>query len=160
MKRIFFGLCASLLLATPVLSHAFQPDDIIGYWRTIDDETGFAKAIVQIKKAKDGTYIGTIVETIPRPDYTPIEFCQNCPAPFTNKRLMEIPLVWNLKIDPRRTLSYTNGYLLDLTSGKLYAIDVRLSADDRRLMIRAKVIGVGFLNRIQMWMREPNYKPK
>ncbi|MFA9204812.1 MAG: DUF2147 domain-containing protein, partial [Flavobacteriales bacterium] len=66
----------------------------------------------------------------------------------------------NLKIDPRRTLAYTKGYLLDPTSGKLYATDVRLSADDRRLMIRAKVIGAGFLNRIQMWMREPNYKPK
>ena len=160
MKHIFFGVCVSLCLATPVLSQAFEPDDIMGYWRTIDDETGFAKAIVQVRKASDGTYVGTIVETIPRPDYTPIERCQSCPAPFTNKKITEIPLVWNLKIDPRKPLGYTNGYLLDPTSGKLYATDLRLSADDRRLMIRAKVIGAGFLNRMQTWMREPNYKPK
>ena len=159
MKRIWFGLIVSLTLGAS-LAHAAQPDDILGYWRTIDDETGFAKAIVHIQKAKDGTYLGTVAETVERPDYTPAEFCQDCPAPFINRRIVDMPLIWNMKVDPRKELSYTGGYAIDPLSGKIYAGDIRLSQDGRRLSMRGKVIGAGFLNRTQTWLRENNYKPK
>ena len=160
MKNFFFGSVVLLSLVFSSAAQAVDPDSIVGYWRTIDDETGFAKAVVQIQKSKDGKYIGAIVETIPRPDYTPVSICQKCPAPFTNKNVMDIPLVWNLKVDPNKESSYTNGYVIDPLSGKIYAVDLQISPNGRRILLRGKVIGAGFLNRTQTWLREINYKPK
>ena len=155
-QQIVVALC---LAVSATVGHAAS-DDILGYWRTIDDATGFAKAIVHIQKAKDGTYLGTIAETVERPDYKPAEFCRDCPAPFTNRRIIDMPLVWNIKADPNKDLHYVNGYAIDPLSGKIYAGDFRLSTDGRRLSMRGKVIGAGFLNRTQTWMRETGYKPK
>lgn len=153
-------LFAAYLSLSAVTSYAANPDDILGYWRTIDDETGFAKAIVHIQKAKDGTYLGTVVESIARPDYKPAEFCRDCPAPFTNRRIIDMPLVWNIRPDPRKEFHYIDGYAIDPLSGKIYAGDFRLSTNGRRLSLRGKVIGAGFLNRTQTWLRETNYTPK
>lgn len=160
MKRIFMGLMVGLSLGLSPLSYAADADDILGYWRAIDDETGFVKAIVHMQKAQDGTYLGTVAETVARADFTPAEFCKHCPAPFTNRRIVDMPLVWNMKADPNRQLHYTSGYAIDPLTGKIYAGDVKLSADGRRLLIRGKVIGAGFLNRSQTWLRETNYTPK
>ena len=33
-----------------------QAADLTGKWRTIDDKTGFSKAIVEIKQQSDGSY--------------------------------------------------------------------------------------------------------
>ncbi len=156
-RQILVAVCLSL---STMASHAANPDDVLGYWRTIDDQTGFAKAIVHIQKAKDGTYLGTVAETVERPDYKPAEFCQDCPAPFTNRRIVDMPLVWNIRPDPSKELHYIGGYAIDPLSGKIYAGEFRLSTDGRRLSMRGKVIGAGFLNRTQTWMRESNYKPK
>lgn len=161
MRGLLIGLLTTGLLGLNVsLSWANTSDPLLGYWRTIDDETGFAKAIVQIQKASNGTYIGNIVETVERPNYTAAEFCVDCPAPFTNRRLVDMPVVWNMKPDPNKELHYTGGYIIDPLSGKIYALETRLSADNRRLRIRGKIIGAGFLNRTQTWQRENNYTPK
>lgn len=115
---------------------------------------------MHIQKAKDGTYLGTVAETVERPDYKPAEFCRDCPAPFTNRRIIDMPLVWNVRPDPRKEFHYVDGYAIDPLSGKIYAGDFRLSTDGRRLSMRGKVIGAGFLNRTQTWLREANYTPK
>ena len=78
-------MLSATLLSVMSIGHANNGVDLSGTWRNIDDRTGFAKAMIQISKEADGSYSGTIVKTLPRPDYTPKELCQNCPAPYTNK---------------------------------------------------------------------------
>jgi uncharacterized protein (DUF2147 family) len=161
MQRMFSALVTALAMGlSTVTVYASDADQITGYWRTIDDATGFAKAIVQIQKSSNGSYLGSVVETIERPNYTAAEFCVDCPAPFTNRKLTEMPVVWNLKPDPKKEFHYTDGYLIDPLSGKIYALESRLSPDNRRLRMRGRVIGAGFLNRTQTWIREANYTPK
>lgn len=161
MNRMFSALATALAIGlSTVPVYANDADQITGYWRSIDDTTGFAKAIVQIQKASNGTYLATVAETIERPNYTAAEFCVDCPPPFTNRKIVDMPVVWNMKADPKRELHYTSGYIIDPLSGKIYAAEAKLSPDNRRLTLRGKVIGAGILNRSQTWLREANYTPK
>jgi uncharacterized protein (DUF2147 family) len=149
-------LSAGLLAVSSMSAMAAQnPDDVIGYWRTIDDQTGFSKAIVRIQKAVDGTYLGTIVKIIPRPDYTPKVYCYRCPQPFTGKKILGLPLLWNAKYNDngRSTISYGDAYVIDPLSGKIYNGKMKLSPDNRRLIMRGYV-GVSALGRTQIWVRE------
>ena len=49
-------LGALLLLSGGV--HAADAEGLVGYWRTIDDRTGFARGVVHIQQARDGSYVG------------------------------------------------------------------------------------------------------
>lgn len=165
MHHLLTRLMLTCLLAlTSSLSWANTPDPILGYWRTIDDTTGFAKAIVHIQNAQNGTYLATIVATVERPDYTPAEKCINCPAPFTDRKIIGLPLLWNLKSSDRPTRGnekrYVDGYVIDPLSGKFYQGEARVSRDGRRLILRGHIIGLPFMGRTQTWLREVDYKPK
>lgn len=134
--------------------------DVAGYWRNIDDVTGFSKGIVHIQQTSNGHYFGRIVEILPRPNYTPMEFCNNCPEPFKDQKILGLTAVWNLQANPNSSRNYRGGYVIDPLNGKIYAADVRISADGRRLTLRGSVIGASMLKRSQIWIREPNYVPK
>ncbi len=127
--------------------------DITGTWRTIDDKTGFSKALIEIKQDSNGAYHGTIVKIIPRPGYTPKETCQNCPAPYTNKPLVGLTVLTGLMQDPKNQFNFINAKVLDPLSGNIYKGKARLSPDERRLMMRGYV-GISALGRSQTWIRE------
>ena len=145
------------------LAYADGSDPILGYWRTIDDTTGFAKAIVQVQNTDKGTYSATIIATLPRPDYTPVEYCNKCPAPFTDRKIIGLPLLWNLQgsqqMNGNNEKLYTGGYIIDPLSGKVYQSEARVSRDGRRLTLRGSIIGMALIGqgRTQTWLREANY---
>lgn len=130
-----------------------QAADLTGTWRTIDDKTGFSKAIVEIKKQSDGTYNGTITHLVPRPGYVPKETCQNCPAPYTNKPIVGLTIMTGLKADPKRENSFYDARMLDPLSGNIYKGKAKVSADGRRFTFRGYV-GISALGRSQTWLRE------
>lgn len=145
-------LCTTLLgLASVCLANSSV--DLSGTWRNIDDRTGFAKAVIQINKETDGSYSGTIIRTIPRPDYIPKEFCQSCPAPYTNQPIVGLKILNGLKQDQLHHSNFKDAAILDPLSGKIYKAKARLSADGRRLSMRGYV-GVSMLGRSQSWFRE------
>ncbi len=164
MKRIFSALVTTLALSlSSVAVYAANDDQISGYWRSIDDATGFAKAIVQIQEAQNGSYLSTIVATVDRPDYIAAEKCINCPAPFTDRKIIGLPLLWNLRTMDQTGRGgekrYDKGYLIDPLSGKFYQIAARLSADGRRLTLRGHIIGIPLVGRTQTWLRDTTYTP-
>ncbi len=143
--------CATTLT---LLSASFaQGADITGTWRSIDDKTGFSKALIEIEKDSNGAYEGKIVKVIPRPGYTPKETCQNCPAPFTNKPTLGLKVLMDLKQDTKNDNNFINGKVLDPLSGKIYSSKAKLSNDGRRLSMRGYV-GISALGRSQTWLRE------
>ena len=148
-------LIANLLLGAPSLAQAnTEADTILGHWRTIDDVTGFATARIEISKDATGKYVGTIREMFTRPNYAPIELCQNCPKPFTDRKVIGLPILWNLQANPTEAQRYNQGYVIDPLNGKIYAGDVKMSRDGRRITLRGKVIGAGLFNRSQTWLRD------
>jgi uncharacterized protein (DUF2147 family) len=138
--------------ATTLAPNVAPSDELSGIWRTIDDRTGFSKALVRIEKTKDGSYQGTIVKILPRPDYTPQEFCQHCPPPYSNKPILGLTVLMGLKPEEQEH-RYGGAKVLDPLSGRIYSGKARLSSDGRRLSMRGYV-GVSMLGRSQSWVRE------
>lgn len=155
--KLHTGIVALMMGSGLNLAHAAtQAADIEGYWRTIDDKTGFAKAIIQIYKAANGTYSGVHIRAIPRPNYVAKEYCQNCPPPFKDQKIVGMQIIWHLKpVDNFQdaTWQFVEGYALDPLSGKIYRGRAKLSADHRRLTLRGYV-GISALGRSQTWIRE------
>lgn len=147
MKHWLWGMACLLSCSTSYAA------DITGVWRTIDDKTGFSKALIQIEKQPDGTYNGTIIKIIPRPNYIPKEFCQKCPAPFTNQPILGLKVLQGLKQDPLKPNQYTGARVLDPLSGRLYKAKAKVNADNRQLSMRGYV-GISAMGRSQIWVRE------
>lgn len=146
-QPLFIGLV--LALACSISSIALAAD-ITGSWRTIDDKTGAAKSIITIEKTANGTYSGTIVKILPRAGYTPKKYCVNCPAPFTDKPIEGLNVLWGLVQDSDG--AYDNGKIIDPLSGKIYRAKATLGSEGKTLTVRG-YIGVSMFGRSQVWQR-------
>ena len=125
--------------------------DITGIWKNIDDKTGSSKAVLEIRKESNGTYTGKIIKVTPRPGYTPKETCIDCPAPYTNKPILGMDVLKNLK--QNNAEDFTGGRIIDPLTGKIYSMKAKLSSNGNRLLLRGYV-GVSALGRSQTWIRE------
>ncbi len=119
--------------------------DVTGKWKTIDDETGDAKSIVEIYK-KDGKVYGKIVDLI-NPKKKNAK-CTECPGDDKNKPLNGLVIIRGLEKDGDE---YNDGKILDPISGKLYKCYIALENPDR-LKVRGYV-GFAMLGRTQYWSR-------
>ncbi len=132
--------------------------DITGFWRAIDDRTGFARAIVRIDRLPDATYSGTVAKILPRPGYVPKEVCVNCPAPYTSQKILGMTNLQGLVQQADGDgYQYTRGKILDPLTGTLYNCKMKLSDDGRRLNLRGFKVA-SMLGRSQGWVRETDAK--
>lgn len=138
---LFFALVSTFALA----------EDLTGTWKTIDDKTGSAKAILEMRKEANGTYSAKIIKVTPRPGYTAKEFCVNCPAPYTNKPILGLDVLTGLKDAGEN--NFVNARVLDPLSGKIYSGKAKLSSSGKRLTLRGYV-GVSALGRSQTWIKQ------
>lgn len=127
--------------------------DITGTWRTVDDKTGYVRAYIKIDKQPDNTYVGKIIKDFPAPGETPLTQCHNCPAPFTNKPIIGLPILQKMKADPDNPNNYIDGEVLDPRAGKIYHGKARLNASGNRLTLRG-YIGISVIGRNQTWIRQ------
>lgn len=156
MKKSLFILIGLTLLSN--VSYAKKlVSDIEGLWQSYDDVTGKKKGIVKISyNKKTQSYIGKIVKVTPATGYKPKVYCQNCPKPFTNKKIKGLTAVWNLKAEKSSNGSfkgtYDNGYIIDPLSGRIYRFKAQLSRNKKILKGRAYT-GLVLMGRSQNWMR-------
>lgn len=143
-KKILFALTGF------VLSTQVYAQDISGLWHHIDDQSGTSKAILDIRKEKNGTFTAKITKITPRAGYIPKEFCVNCPAPYTNKPILGMDVLTGLKFDKGN--QYKGGKIIDPLSGKIYSMSAKLSTNGKRLQMRG-YIGVSAIGRSQTWIR-------
>ncbi|OTG80048.1 DUF2147 domain-containing protein [Acinetobacter sp. ANC 4648] len=146
--KINIKLFSTCLLLS--MSNLIFAQDISGLWQSIDDKTGAPKGIVELKKDSNGTYTGTIIKVTPRVGYTPKELCVNCPAPYTNKKIIGINAITGLRHIEGN--DYSDGKILDPNSGKIYSLKAKLNPNGKRLQLRG-YIGVSILGRSQTWIR-------
>lgn len=121
-------------------------DDIIGKWKTIDDETGKAKSVVNIYE-KEGKYYGKIVKLYRAPGEDPDPVCNECPEndPRHNKKVIGMEIIKDLK---KEGVEYVNGTVLKPDEGKIYNCKIWL--DGEQLKIRGYW---GFFYRTQTWVK-------
>jgi len=135
MKKIMFAFVA-LFLAT--LSYA----QIEGKWKTIDDETGQEKSIVEIFKKSDGKYYGKVTQLLIKPANAN---CVDCKDDRKNKPILGMEVVRGLKKDGNE---FTGGTITDPKTGKTYKCTITRSGD--KLNVRG-YIGFSLIGRNQTW---------
>ena len=136
------------VLATLVLTvltvFTIQAQTVTGKWKTIDDETGEAKSIVEITE-KNGKYYGKILEILT--DKKDAK-CDKCPGADKGKPIKGLTIIKGLKKDGS---SCTGGTITDPMSGKEYKCAIKLNGTNK-LDVRGQV-GIQALGRTQTWVR-------
>jgi uncharacterized protein (DUF2147 family) len=131
--------------------------DIVGIWKTIDDEEGKTKSHVQIIKKGD-KYIGKIVKLIDPQilkDAGKERFedvlCDECPKEHgKDKPLLGLEMLWGME---KKSDKYDDGEIMDPKNGKVYDCTLWLDENDKTgntLKVRGYIL---FLYRTQTWYR-------
>ena len=118
---------------------------IFGKWKTIDDETGKEKGIVEIYEHK-GKVFGKIIEIFEK-DKKHLK-CSECDGDDLNKPILGMTIIKGLKKDGDE---YNSGKVLDPKNGKLYKCYITLEGNDK-LKVRG-FIGISLFGRTQYWYR-------
>ena len=142
-----------LSIALSILSSGVFAKDLSGLWQQIDDQSGTPKAIIQIEKQANLTYTGKIIKITPRSGYTPREYCNHCPAPYTNDAILGMDVLKGVS-NINRSNSYDHGQIIDPLSGKIYSAKIKVNDTGNRLTVRA-FMGDSTLGRSQTWIRQP-----
>ncbi len=117
-------------------------DPVVGKWKTVDDESGEAKSIVEIFKKSDGKYYGKITQLLIKPEN---DKCVNCKDDRKNKPLLGLEIIRGLS---KSGDEFTNGTITDPKNGKTYKCTITRSGD--KLNVRGYV-GFSLLGRTQVW---------
>lgn len=137
-------LLAGLLAVLPLT--AFAQSGPVGRWKTIDDETGKVKSIVEIKEAANGTLQGTVVQVL-QSDRGPNPVCDKCEGANKDKPVQGMTILWGLKQDGA---GWSGGTVLDPAKGKTYKSKLKMIGDDKLGMSGC----IAFICREQTWIRE------
>ncbi|MDT0554477.1 DUF2147 domain-containing protein [Patiriisocius hiemis] len=140
MRKVIFTLA---LIFTASLTVSAQ--DVMGKWKTIDDETGEAKSIVEIYQ-RDGKVYGKVVEILNK-DRQDAK-CEDCEGEDKDKPVLGLEIIKGLEKDDDE---YNGGKILDPQNGKLYKCYITLEEDDK-LKVRG-YIGFSLIGRTQYWYR-------
>jgi uncharacterized protein (DUF2147 family) len=118
---------------------------VIGKWKSIDDKTGEAKAIVEIYE-NSGKVYGKIVEIleVDKKD----KKCVKCTGSDKDKPILGLVVVKGLTKDGN---TYEGGKIVDPKTGDLYKCILKLLTKDK-LEVRG-YIGISILGRSQIWTR-------
>ena len=126
-----------------ILTLSINAQGIIGKWKTIDDETGKAKSIVEVYKKGD-KYYGKIIEIL---DPTKKKNkCKLCEGYRKDQPIMGMEIIKDLEQDDDE---FEDGTILDPNNGKIYDCKIWLE-DKNTLKVRGYIM---FFFRTQEWHR-------
>ncbi len=140
MKKITLTLL-SLFFAIA----CYGQGNIIGKWKTIDDETGEAKSVVEIFE-NNGQYFGQIVKLFRKPHEDPDPICDKCPQNDAryNKKVIGMEIIRDMK---KVEDEYIDGTVLKPDEGKIYKCKIWIEGQE--LKIRGYW---GLFYRTQTWL--------
>lgn len=136
----------SLLYIFLLGSFSINAQDILGKWKTIDDETGDAKSVVEVYK-KDDQYFGQIVKLFRNKNEDPDPICDKCPENDSRfkQKIIGMEIIKGLK---KSGNEFTGGTVLKPDEGKIYKC--KIWVEDNKLMIRGYW---GIFYRTQEWLK-------
>ena len=119
-------------------------------WRTFDEHTGQAEALVRIVE-RDGELRGQVMVVFSPPAPSPNPLCESCSGELRNRPIVGMTILRGLRWDGGQ---YSGGEILDPDSGTIYRCRLRVVDGGRRLEVRG-FIGFSLFGRTQLWLREP-----
>lgn len=143
MKR-FLSISLFFVL---IFHRAFAVEDVVGFWKTIDEKSKKAQSIIGIYEYQ-GKYYGRIVATYD--DFEKIEDTMDAPkkrAPGVvgNPYYSGMDIIWDLKKNGNK---FTHGSILDPEHGRIYGAEIW--TENGNLIVRGKLLIFG---RNQTWIR-------
>ncbi len=134
---------ALLLISVLFMSNSYA-QSIVGKWKTIDDETGKEKSIVEIFM-KDGKAYGKIIKLFREPNEDKDPICDLCTDHRKDKKALGMTIITDMVKDDDE---WDDGEILDPKNGKIY--DCKLWLEDGKLQVRGYI---AFFFRTQTWHR-------
>jgi uncharacterized protein (DUF2147 family) len=132
----------SAIVLLVVLSVSLNAQTIVGKWKTIDDETGKPKSIVEIYQ-KGNEYYGKIIKLFRDPSEPQDPACEKCEDDRKGKKIIGMEIIRKMK---KNGNEYEDGTILDPKKGKVY--DCKIWLEGSTLKVRGYI---AFLYRTQTW---------
>lgn len=142
MDRFYMFSCFFLVFFCSINSFS---QSVLGKWKTIDDETGKEKAIIEIYQ-KDKKIYGKIIEILEVEHKN--KTCTLCSGVDKDKPILGLNIIKGLT---KEGDEYTNGKIVDPKNGKLYKCYIQLLSNNK-LKVRG-YIGFSLIGRTQYWYR-------
>lgn len=143
MKTLLLSLLTAFILT------GTEAPTVEGRWKTIDDETGKAKSIVEIYKS-GGKLYGKIVKLFREPNEDQDPVCDECEGANYNKKITGMVIIEGMVFDEDDN-EWDDGTILDPKSGTVYDCKLWLDEDNANIL---KVRGyIAFFFRTQTWER-------
>ena len=143
MTKVFW----TCLLLSLIISRTYGQESILGQWKTVDDETGEKKSVVEIFK-KDNKVFGRIVKiTDPKKQGAVCDQCDD-DDPRKDQKILGMEIIKNLE---KNGDEWDGGTILDPQNGKVYKCKIWVENDN--LIVRG-YIGFSWIGRSQTWLRE------
>jgi len=141
MKKNIF-LAITLVFTSVLISNA---QSIFGKWKTIDDETGKEKSIVEIYKV-DGKAYAKVLQLLEKGKEDKV--CDKCKGAKKDQPVKGMVIINGLSQDDDE---WNGGKILDPKNGKEYKCYITL-AEANKLKVRG-YIGFALIGRTQYWYR-------
>lgn len=137
-------ICFVLLSFGMIFSLSAQT--VLGKWKTIDDETGVEKSIVEIYE-KDGQIFGKIIEIF---DATKRDKpCVRCEGEDYNKPVLGLEIIKSMENVGNGV--FKNGTITNPEDGKVYTCRLKIDDDNpKQLQVRGYI---AFFYKTQYWVR-------
>ena len=128
-----------------LLSVIMHSQSIIGKWKTIDDETGKERSIVEIYES-EGKIYAKIVKLLEKSEENKV--CENCKGANKNKPLKGMIIIGGLK---KESNEWNGAKILDPKTGSEYKCYITLE-EPNKLKVRG-YLGFALFGRTQYWYR-------
>ncbi|MFK7832473.1 MAG: DUF2147 domain-containing protein [Winogradskyella sp.] len=133
-----------ILIFTCLTGYAVSAQSIFGTWKTIDDETGEEKSIVEIYEV-DGKVYGKIIKLLnPKKKNSK---CTECEDENKDQPILGMVIIDGLTKDDD---VYEDGSILNPSNGKEYSCRLKLEDNPDTLEVRGYI---AFFYKTQYWKR-------
>ncbi|MDP8241965.1 MAG: DUF2147 domain-containing protein [Candidatus Celaenobacter antarcticus] len=149
MKKLLLLIMGVIFITMALYADNLSP---VGWWKTIDDETGQAKSIVNIW-VENGEMKGKILELFRKPDEDQNPTCAEGSRDLTGKPIKGATIMWGLTEDKNGW--WDGGKILDPKKGKIYNCKIRTIEDGTKLQVRGYIKVIFRIGRSQTWERVP-----
>lgn len=109
----------------------YSQSTVIGKWKTIDDNTGEVRSVVELYE-RDKKIAGRVIQIFPAPGEDPDPVCDQCDEedPRYMKKIIGMEILKDLVKDGTE---YSGGEILDPEDGKVYRCKIWLEGPDLKI---------------------------
>jgi uncharacterized protein (DUF2147 family) len=135
-------------LMVPALAMA-EPPSPVGVWKTINDSSGKAEALVKIVEV-NGELRGSVEKLFRGPDEDQNPHCDKCSGDKKNAPILGMTILYGLRRGENG--DWRGGEVLDPNNGATYHASLAVAPDNQSLSMRG-YIGMPIFGRSQTWQR-------